>query len=59
MYFYASEKCSYVVKSIHTLCVIWSHFMFLLLVYHKFVEPDGHFAFELAYDVHDSFAGSS
>jgi len=33
--------------------------MLLLLVFHKFVEPDEHFTFKLASDVHDSFAGSN
>jgi hypothetical protein len=28
--FYASEKCFYVIKNIHTLCVIWGHIMLLL-----------------------------
>jgi hypothetical protein len=31
----------------------------LLLVFHKFVEPDGHFTFKMASDVHESFAGSN
>jgi hypothetical protein len=33
--------------------------MLLLLVFHKFVEPDGHFTFQMATDVHESFAGSN
>jgi hypothetical protein len=33
--------------------------MLLLLIFHKFVEPDGHFTFKIASDVHVSFAGSN
>jgi hypothetical protein len=33
--------------------------MLLVLVFLKLVEPDGHFAFKMVSDVHDSFTGSS
>lgn len=33
--------------------------MLLLLVFHKFVEPDGHFTFKMASDVRESFGGSN
>jgi hypothetical protein len=49
----------YVIKNIHTLCVIWGHTILLLLVFHKFVEPDGHFTFKIASDVREGFAGSN
>jgi hypothetical protein len=40
-------------------CTFWPYFIFLLLVFRKFLEPIGHFVLAMNFDVRDGFSGPS
>lgn len=44
--FYASKVCLYVIETYcHSSFAFWTYFVFLLVVFHKFLEPSRHFKF--------------